>query len=219
MNYALRIQALDGYSSIMESLFSGDRFSRSIRIHHTGKKGDNPHYHLLITTDYKHPALRMELKRHFTLAKGNRHMSIKVWDGNIRAISYLFHEGTEPDLIRGFNEPELQQAKELNKLVKAEIKKNSPAQIVEEATDYFQGQNPSPVQLFSYIYDRYKSAGDWLPNKYQFERYIHRILANLSETPAEIYAHKKLLLTTYGFVNEYSITQTDLKYENKNLST
>ena len=60
--FALRIQALDGYDTIMKEVFTTDRFPRHIRVHHTGKKGDNPHYHLLICTDYKQQALRAELK-------------------------------------------------------------------------------------------------------------------------------------------------------------
>ena len=210
MDYALRIQALDGYSAKMETLFGGDRFSRTIRIHHTGKKGDNPHYHMLITTDYKKDALRKELKKHFTLASGNRHISLKDWDGNTKALSYLFHEGTSPDLIRGFSEPELSQAQEVNTQVQEQIKKNSPALVVAEATEYFSGRTPTQVQIFSYIYDRYKGNGDWLPNKYQFERYINRIQANLAETQQEIFDHKVLLLRQYGFAD--NTMMSDLKY-------
>lgn len=213
MDYALRIQALDGYSAKMETLFSGDRFTRTIRIHHTGKKGDNPHYHLLITTDYKQPALRAELKKHFNLASGNKHLSLKIWDGNSKALSYLYHEGTTPDLIRGFNEPELNQAQEVNSLVKAQIKKNAPATVVQLATEYFlsKSQKPQATQIFSYLYDHYHANGEWFPNRYQFERYITRIQANLSQTPGEIHDHKVLLLRQYGFADDYTIL-TDLKY-------
>lgn len=211
MDYAIRLQALDGYDGKISTLLSSDRFHRTIRIHHTGKKGDNPHYHMLITTDYKQPALRAEFKKHFTLATGNRHLSIKKWDGNIKALAYLFHEGTQPTDIKGFLDEELELAREINTQVKEVIKKNAPAQVVEEATEYFRGKTPGAIQIFSYIYDRYKNSGDWLPNKYQFERYIHRIQANLAETPAEIYDHKNYLLRHYGFVSD-NVGLAEFKY-------
>lgn len=213
MDYALRIQALDGYSKIMEDLFGGDRFSRTIRIHHTGKKGDNPHYHMCITTDYKQDALRKELKKYFTLAKGNKHISIKNWDGNIKAVAYLFHEGTQPDMIRGFTDEEITTAQEINTQVKTKIKDNAPCKVVAEATEYFSGRTPpTQIQIFSYIYDRYKATGDWLPNKYQFERYITRVQANLAETPEQIYDHKKQLLMQYGLSADFRVGVSDLKY-------
>jgi len=213
MEYAVRLQALDGYDGKISTLLSGDRFHRTIRIHHTGKKGDNPHYHLLITTDYKQPALRAEFKKHFTLASGNRHLSIKKWDGNIKALAYLFHEGTQPTDIRGFTSEELVSAQELNTQVQSAIKKNAPVQVVQQATDFFKGKSPGPLQIFSYLYDHYHSTGEWLPNKYQFERYIHRIQANLAKTPGEIFDHKKSLLLQYGWVSQdTSIMVSSLQY-------
>lgn len=179
MDYALRIQALDGYASTMEKVFSTDRFSRTIRIHHTGKKGDNPHYHLLITTDYKQDALRKELKKHFTLATGNKHLSIKNWDGSQQAVAYLYHEGTTPDMIRGFTQEELSQAQDINHAVKERVKQNAPSKIVEEATAYFQGKTPYDKDVFCWIFKRLAQNGDWLPNKFQVERWILRIQANL----------------------------------------
>lgn len=101
MEYVLRLQALDGYSSKFDEVF-GDRFSRVLCVHHLGKKRDNPHYHFCLTTDYKSDALRKYLKGHFNLAKGNKHLSLKSWDGDEKACSYLFHEGTEALISKGF---------------------------------------------------------------------------------------------------------------------
>jgi len=180
--YAIRIQALDGYDKIMNEVFTTERFPRRIRVHHTGKKGDNPHYHLLICTDYKNQALRAELKKYFKLSKGNKHLSIKTWDGNIKAVAYLFHEGTEPDLIKGFTDEELKTAREINRQVKETIKKNAPAQIVQDCTDYFIG-DPSlrctRRSIFEYIFKRLDENGDWLPNKFQFDRWYVRIMCNV----------------------------------------
>lgn len=182
MDYAVRLKNLPGYDEKIREIFTTDRFFRTVRVHHTGRKGDNPHYHFIISCDYKLPALRMELKKHFTLATGNKHLSIKNWDGNIKAIAYLFHEGTEVDMIRGFSDEELSQAKTINECTQERIKKNAPAKIVEDATTHFiQAKNfrPNRKEIFDFIYDRLRQNGDWLPNKFQFERWELRIQANV----------------------------------------
>ena len=117
MDYVLRLQALDGYSSKFDDVFS-DRFTRVLCVHHTGKKGDNPHYHFCFTTDYKKDALRKYLKGHFDLATGNKHLSLKDWDGDQKACSYLFHEGTPLVMSRGFSEKEIEDFKRINEIVK-----------------------------------------------------------------------------------------------------
>jgi len=182
MDYAIRLQALSGYDEKIHQIFTSDRFSRFVRVHHTGRKGNNPHYHFVLTCDYKIPALRMELNKHFTLAKGNTHLSIKNWDGNLKAVAYLFHEGTDVDMVREFSDEEISQAKLINDATQERIKKNAPAKIVEDATLHFiQARNFSPrrKEIFDYIYDRLRQNGDWLPNKFQFERWELRIQANV----------------------------------------
>lgn len=180
MDYVLRLQALDGYKSKFSNVFTdNDRFTRVLCIHHTGKRGDNPHYHFAFTCDYKKDALRKYFKKYFDLATGNRHLSLKDWDGDRKACSYMFHEGTEPVINKGFSEREIEDFKIINETIKNEIKKNAPAKIVEEATIYFKGKDPGHKDIFKYILCRLRSNGDWLPNKYQMDRWIFRIQANL----------------------------------------
>lgn len=182
MSYAIRLQNYPTYDEKVQTIFSSDRFNRTIRVHHTGRKKDNPHWHLLVECDYKKPALRAELKKHFTLATGNKHISIKDWDGNIKATAYLFHEGTEPDLIRNFTQEEIDNARQMNTQVQATIKSNAPVKIIQDAVDYFTEQGnytPHQKHIFDFVYDRLRSSGDWLPNKFQFERWAVRIQATL----------------------------------------
>ena len=47
--------------------------------------------------------MRVRLRKVFDQGKGNGHMSIKSWDGNIDAISYLFHEDENAELILRHN--------------------------------------------------------------------------------------------------------------------
>jgi len=195
MNYAIRLQALDGYAAKFNDVFS-DRFSRCIYVHHTGKKGDNPHYHFCVTCDYNKDALRKEFKKHFNLAKGNKHISIKDWDGSPRACSYLFHENTSVTNVRGFTDEEYNGFFQLNKDVKEKHVKLPD--IIDEAVKRMCDQDPwgKPVrykrpqyefvdmsgehsehkQCFNILLDIIQEKSDWVPNKFQFERYINRVL-------------------------------------------
>lgn len=180
MDYVLRLQAHDGYESLFSNVFT-DRFSRILCIPHSGKKGDNPHYHFAFTCDYKQQALRVYLKKYFTKGSGNRHLSLKQWDGDTKACSYMFHEGTEPIFRRGFSDEDIEGFKNLNEGIKKAIRKNAPAQIVQDATDFFQGKDPGHSTIFMWIMKRLRDNGDWLPNKFQMERWIMRIQANLKD--------------------------------------
>jgi len=180
MDYVLRLQALDGYANKFNEIF-GDRFSRCMYVYHTGKKGDNPHYHFTLTCDYKQPALRAELNKHFNLAKGNRHLSLKKWDGNPKACSYLFHEGTEPVVIRGFSEGEVNEFRQANNDIQDDIKDKSPNRMCITMYEKFKGRNPTKWELFSAIMNECRSNGSWFPNKYQMERWIMKIEGMLTE--------------------------------------
>jgi len=187
MDYVLRLQALDGYSAKFDEVF-GDRFSRLLCVHHLGKKRDNPHYHFCITTDYKSAALRTYLKGHFNLAKGNRHLSLKPWDGNHKACSYLFHEGTEPLMCRGFSPEEIKLFQETNDVIQSKMVK--PNMIVDKAVEIFQAVKgdrllwiPDKREIFIQVMNIYKHSGEWLPNKFQIDRVINKIRSDLSTDP------------------------------------
>lgn len=196
MDYVLRLQALDGYAAKFSLVFS-DRFTRVLHVHHTGKKGDNPHYHFCLTTDYKKDALRKYLKGHFDLASGNKHLSLKDWDGSIRACAYLYHEGTPVTNLRGFTDEELSEFKMINVEVKQSQTKvpqvlqdcyermctkdlfgnpvyTRPATIYDIHSDNSRQEHR---RCFDILMDLFREKGDWIPNKFQFERYINRVLS------------------------------------------
>lgn len=189
-NYAIRLKNIPGYEELVQEFFTQDFIKRCIRIHHMGKCRNNPHWHFLIeTTEERHikrEALAYDLNKVFTKSKGNKHISTKYWDNNIKAKSYLFHEGTEPDMIKGFTEEELEDARELNRQTQEKFKQNAPAKIVHDCSEYFKEKGvaePTNKMIFDYIFDRLRDNGNWLPNKYQFERYAHRIQANVRPDP------------------------------------
>lgn len=202
MDYVLRLQALDGYQAKFQTVF-GDRFSRIIAAHHTGKKRDNPHYHFCFTTDYRKDALRKYLKKHFDLATGNKHLSLKEWDGNPKACSYLFHEGCDtPIFNRGFSEQDIKDFKDMNDLIQSNMIK--PNMIVDKCVEHFKHGNehkminlPDKKDIFTYMMGVYKHNGEWLPNKFQAERVINKIRSELCDNPQ---AERVLWNTMY---NEY----------------
>lgn len=97
--YCVRIDAYDGYAEKIASLKMVTDYTAIVGIKHMGQKGDNPHYHLVIKTQVKDQAFRVRMRKVFNESKGNAHMGIKPWDGNIDAISYLFHEDENAPLL------------------------------------------------------------------------------------------------------------------------
>lgn len=177
MTYVLRLQAHDGYSNKFNDVFSDERFFKILCVPHTGRKGDNPHYHFCISCDYKKQALRAHLKKHFNLGSGNRHISLKDWDGHSKALSYMFKEGTDPVFNRGYSDEDVKGFKELNASIQEVIKNNSPTTIVQECIEHFKDQ-PDKVgefAVFKWLMYRLKENGDWIPNKFQMERWILRV--------------------------------------------
>jgi len=178
MDYVLRLQALDGYSNKFDEVF-GDRFSRVLCVHHTGRNGNNPHYHFCFTADYKKDALRKYLKGHFNLAKGNRHLSLKDWDGRKEACSYLFHEGTEALISRGFTEEEITEFKEMDTLIQSKMVK--PQQVVDKAVEILSpARDPDKRAIFGVLFKIYVDNGEWLPNKFQWERVVNKVRLELA---------------------------------------
>lgn len=124
----MRLQALEGYAQRVANLTVNPDYTSMIAVKHLGSKGDNEHYHVVIKTNVKAQAFRVRMKNVFDKAKGNEHMSIKNWDGNIDAISYLFHEDKEdyktPIIARkDITDETIEKAKRRNSEVQTKIAK------------------------------------------------------------------------------------------------
>lgn len=97
--YCVRVDARDGYGEKMRMLQTVADYQAIVAVKHKGATGENPHYHVVVQTYVKEQAFRVRLRKVFDQGKGNGHMSIKAWDGNIDAISYLFHEDDNAELV------------------------------------------------------------------------------------------------------------------------
>lgn len=74
-------------------------YTKILCVKHNGGTNENPHYHLVIETQVKDKAFRKRMVTRFDKGKGNGHMSIKPWDGNEEALSYMFHEPQAPIIL------------------------------------------------------------------------------------------------------------------------
>lgn len=123
--FCVRVQALDGYGEKIRMLPQVADYTSIVAMSHKGRKGDNPHYHLVVATQVKDQAFRVRLKKVFNLGKGNEHLSLRSWDGNIDAISYLFHEDPDGDpfLAHNVSAETITKAKARNREVLAGVAK------------------------------------------------------------------------------------------------
>jgi len=123
--YCIRIQALEGYLDKVGTM--GTAYNWVAAIGHKGdKETPNPHYHIVIKTAILDRTLRARMRVLFDKGKGNEHMSIKKWDGDIKAVSYLFHEDPDAPLLisKGLGEDYIENARNLNKRILVEVAKS-----------------------------------------------------------------------------------------------
>lgn len=181
--YAIRIDDRQGYKEILSALLETQEYKDVLCVQHAGKTGENIHYHICLTTDLKNQALRKRLKASFDKGKGNGHMSLKQWDGNEKALSYMFHED-EAEIIynKGHSNDDIERYKKLNDDVKADIRNNSPNAIVSKVTQMLL-ETPSRGRdhrsIFIAIADEVYSRGEFFPNKFQMDRWISRVEMDL----------------------------------------
>jgi len=140
VGFCLRVQALEGYADKVRALVLPTEYTAVLAVKHNGTGGENPHYHVVIRTSVKPQAFRVRMKTTFSDGKGNEHMSIKAWDGDNKALSYLFHE--EPDCapIALKNINDLDKIREQNKEVLkgvAKSKDKSSHKLLDIATEHF----------------------------------------------------------------------------------
>lgn len=121
--YCVRVDALDGYSDKLPLLSACEDYKSIIAVKHKGNTGENQHFHLVVRTHVANQAFRVRMRKIFDQGKGNGHMSIKPWDGNNDAISYLFHEDENTTLLVQHNvsDETVSQAKERNRQVVAMV--------------------------------------------------------------------------------------------------
>jgi len=143
VGYMIRLNALEGYGAKIQSLVLNPDYSAILAMrHHGAGHKENPHYHIVIRTAVKDQAMRVRLRNIFPDGKGNGHLSMKAWDGQDEAMSYLFHEEPEaqPFVNKGVSDEFLVRLRAINheqlKAVEA-AKQKSSHKLWEVAYAYF----------------------------------------------------------------------------------
>lgn len=178
--YAIRLNEMGNYKEMIETCF--ERIDKVIGVYHTGKDFNNPHYHFIAFTEMKQPAMRAHMKLFYNLGKGNKHLSIKRCDGNEKTWSYLFHEhkreSFEVVIRKMYKDEDINKYIEMNDKIIEKMKETSAnasiAAIYNEMIEDGHKKEPTMEIVFKYIMFFYMKK-EWLPNKYQCERYIMKI--------------------------------------------
>jgi len=193
VGYCIRVQALEGYGDKIAMLNLVTDYEGILGVKHSGSKKENPHYHLVIRTAVKEQALRVRMKKLFPDGKGNQHMSIKTWDGDDKALSYLFHE-LEPDeshtliVSKGLTPERIEQLRAKNDAIKQLVAtaKTKASWTLEE--DIYQELLPhaenlndySEVDIATKIYEGALSAGKYAPQPWLLRAMVTRIRYRLT---------------------------------------
>lgn len=192
VGYCIRIDARENYSDKIRALVLCPDYTAIAGIKHKGNTGENPHYHLVIRTGLKDQALRVRLRKIFDQGKGNQHMSMKQWDGNSDAISYLFHEDAKADLFvkKNITDEFIEACRARNVRVQEAVKeaKKSASHTLEE--DVYQMITRGDIKVSTYAPDVEKEVamqvvlvalrnGKYVPNDYLLRGIVSRIVFRL----------------------------------------
>ena len=175
------MDARDGYAEKMLMLKSVTDYEAIVAIKHKGASGENPHYHMVVRTHVKDQAFRVRMRKVFDQGKGNGHMSIKPWDGNIDAISYLFHENEDEPLVLQHNvsNETIEKAKARNREVKDKVataKERASWRLEEEVYNQLpKGKSLTDDEIAKALILTSLRSGKYMPNDYLIKSMVTRI--------------------------------------------
>lgn len=178
--YCVRINAYDGYADKIAALRLVADYESIVAVKHRGDTGENPHYHIVIKTQVKDQAFRVRMKKVFDQGKGNAHMSIKTWDGNIDAIAYLFHEDDNAPLVVQYNvsDETIEKARARNREVKLKVeeaKTRASWRLEDEVFDQIRTGNPTQDEIAKALILTSLRSGKYMPNDYLLKSMVTRI--------------------------------------------
>jgi len=185
--WCIRIDALDGYKEKLSMLTCHKDFESIIAVQHRGSSKENLHYHLVVKTKVEDQAMRVRMRKIFDKGKGNGHMSQKRWDGNEDAISYLFHEDADTELLLSHNitDEQITRCKERNldvRKVVEEAKNKASCKlepIVLKMLDRKYGHSDHHIAKLLFL--TALRMGKHAPNSYQCKRMVASIQFQLCD--------------------------------------
>lgn len=187
--YCVRVDALDGYGEKLQSLTLCQDYKSIVAVRHVGTTKENPHYHLVIRTIVASQAFRVRMRKIFDQGKGNGHMSIKPWDGNNDAISYLFHEDENAILLLQHNvsDDTINQCRQRNRSVQQMVqasKDKASWKLEDISYQYFStewkpsphgSQRPSDTTIGQHLILTALRSGKYVPQPWHIKSMTQRI--------------------------------------------
>lgn len=182
-----RLDAMDGYLALLPKLTEYEDVLSIVIVQHEGTTKENPHFHGVVKTTAQNQTFRKRLKTLFTKGKGNGHMSVKDWDGNYDAISYLFHEDPTANLLvqKGFTDEDITKARERNIAVRQQVltAKQKASWRVEELV--YRECDPKNTYTNEYLAKRIflvaQRTGKYAPTDFKCKQMVLRIQFLLCE--------------------------------------
>lgn len=187
IGFFIRVQAYESYEEKIKLLHLTSDYKSVFAVRHKGKKGENEHYHIIISTRVQPQAFRVRMKKIFDKGKGNEHMSIKRFDGNEDTYAYCFHEDVAEIIVReGISDELIARARERNEAVQKQVteaKEKASWTLEEDCINYFKEWSHIPTErevadrLVRIAFDRNK----YVPNPYLARQIISNVRFKLCD--------------------------------------
>lgn len=164
-------------------------YSGMMIAYHTGAKGKAKHAHiaLVLTSELQKQSIDARLKKLFDVEKTN--YSSKVWDGDTKALSYMYHDdkGEVVDYL-GLSEEQITKIKEYNNVIQVAVKQakeKASYRIVEYALGKLTGQ-PTRMEIGRCILRAVANREFHDPGDFMLERYINEVQLIMANDEREL---------------------------------
>lgn len=191
--FLVRIDALETYREKILMLTAVEDYLSILGVQHQGVTKENPHFHLVVESMIDLQAFRKRMKKIFNLSKGNGNMSIKPWDGNEDAYSYLFHEDPNSSILVSKNiaDTTIAKAKDRNLAVQREIEQyKSKAtwraeDIVRKQLDAKRSEKYYEREICAMLYRACLTHGKYPPTNTKQNRWLLSSVGNCMQVTKE----------------------------------
>jgi len=154
-----------------------------LALSHVGEKNEREHIHIAIefTSEIAKQTMDVRFKKLFPV-KGPDYSS-KIWDGNVDALSYMFHDAQHEVLAnKGHSDDDIQRYKELHKKVDAVVQQNklrAPGRKVDLLLEKFAGEIPTRREIGIEFLRMIRSGEMYEPGDYKLKALIEECYMKL----------------------------------------
>lgn len=176
---------IDGSHDFLKTQLNGFKgkidTKRIFGIYHTGDRNDNPHCHFVIQTtgQVQKQSFALRCKNTFNIEKRSQY-SVNVWDGNIEAIAYMFHEEGASELVRmGFTDEEIKQAKAINESVQKVVnvnKQKASGKLVEKALEEFKDKDVVRYDVLIFMLKQIQEGNNYHPGEGRLKMFVEEVM-------------------------------------------